>query len=312
MEETFFTSLAIPKEKLKKLSTKQNNPTFLLFCILFLLIFISSYWVVISWNKSWIEIFLSHLFLSILCCSQFAFLHEIAHSTAFKSKSLTKVAGILGGITHLYPISIFRDLHFTHHRYTHIPGKDPEISLGNKPLPSVIQSIPSFLIWLTGIPLLIFKISMVIFGAFGMPNKIRLSIYPFIRKESRLNIFIESWLILIVNGFLLYLAVTKNSGFYGLFISQIIGHCILSYYLTPEHNGLPYDGSILEKTRSLPTNRFVNLMMWNMPYHAEHHAFPSVPFFNLTQLHNEMKNELIHTTENHTSFHKNVLLNKYK
>ncbi len=312
MEEAFHTNSIVSKEKLKALSERHNNPTLLLFICLYSLIFLASWWVVNAWNNSWIEIIFSQLSLAILCCSQFAFLHEVAHLTAFKSKGLTKFAGLLGSVTHLYPISIFRDLHFTHHRYTHIPGKDPEISLGNKPIPSVIQTIPSFLMWLTGIPLLLFKLSMIFFGALGMPNDIRKSIYPFVRPESRLNIFAESWLIISVNGFVVYLATTQNPGFYGLFIAQIVGHCILSYYLTPEHNGLTHEGNILEKTRSLHTNRWVNLMMWNMPYHAEHHAFPAVPFYNLPKLHNEMKNELIHTSENHTDFHVNVLTNKYK
>ena len=91
-------------------------------------------------------------------CGTFAALHETVHNTAFKSQVLNKVASITCGIVQLYPASIFRELHFTHHRFTHIPGKDPEISIGNKPAPSVVDSPLMFIGWHTGLPLLLFKI----------------------------------------------------------------------------------------------------------------------------------------------------------
>ena len=43
--------------------------------------------------------------------------------------------------------------------------------------------------------------------------------------------------------------------------------------------------------------------MWNMPYHAEHHAYPSVPFHALPQLHKALDSELVHQ-ENHLQFNK--------
>jgi len=35
-------------------------------------------------------------------------------------------------------------------------------------------------------------------------------------------------------------------------------------------------------------------LMWNMPFHAEHHLYPSVPFHQLPGLHVEIRDRLAH------------------
>jgi fatty acid desaturase len=37
-------------------------------------------------------------------------------------------------------------------------------------------------------------------------------------------------------------------------------------------------------TRTTETTAAVRLLTWNMPYHVEHHAYPSVPFHALPKL----------------------------
>jgi fatty acid desaturase len=34
--------------------------------------------------------------------------------------------------------------------------------------------------------------------------------------------------------------------------------------------------------------------MWNMPFHAEHHLFPAVPFHRLPALHDQIGNRFSH------------------
>ena len=43
--------------------------------------------------------------------------------------------------------------------------------------------------------------------------------------------------------------------------------------------------------------------MWNMPYHAEHHAYPEIPFYSLPKLHELMNDEIIHKDKTHPLFH---------
>ena len=198
---------------------------------------------------------------------------------------------------------MFRALHFTHHRYTHIPGKDPEISLGHKPVPSVISNFGMYLSWLSGIPLLGFKLFMVLSGALTMPKFFINQFFPFVRPIQRKRIFIESIFFLSVYIFLFYYAFMIDVRFFGIFLGQVLGHCLLAFYVSMEHNGLSHEGNIFDKTRSMKVPKIVKIVMWNMPYHAEHHAYPAVPFHALPDLHEAIQSEITHKDKNHFDFH---------
>lgn len=286
---------------------RSDSPALARFVIMFTLYITASIWAIWAWNDAWWNLILSQFVLGVLTCSIFACEHETVHATAFKSKALNRYVAILMGLAHFYPSSLFRELHFMHHRHTHVPGLDPEISLGNRPGPSVIGNLPMYLSWLSGFPLLSFKVMMTIMGALGMPEIARKNLYPFVSPKKRMTIALESIVVLsLYVGFLL-LALFVNSGFWAVFVGQIVGHCLLSSYLVMEHNGLSHEGDILNKTRSIKTNQFVKLLMWNMPYHAEHHAYPAGPFHALPILHEHIKDELKHKEEGHPDFHLWVL-----
>lgn len=291
---------------------RSDNPALLHFIMMYSLFLGSAVWVVFSWNRSWWEIILSLLAFGLMTSSLFACEHETVHNTAFKSKSLNQWAARLCGIGHFYPFTIFRELHFAHHRYTHIPGKDPEISFGGKPIASVVSSLPLYFSWLSGLPLFMMKIFFTISGALGTPEFLRKNAFPFISPKARGKVMLESVLVLLVYVGILLLAIFVYAGFWGIFVGQLVGHCMLSAYLTPEHNGLSHEGNILDKTRSMRTNAFVRWLMWNMPYHAEHHAYPAVPFHALPQLHEEIEAELVHKAEHYPGFHLKVLGRKVK
>jgi fatty acid desaturase len=311
MDEHFHSTPKISKPRMRELIQRSNHPALDRFIAMYLLWLGAGYWAIMAWNKTWWEILLSQLAFGIMCCSTFAALHETGHNTAFKTIWLNKFAAVLAGIAHVYPSTTFRELHFTHHRYTHIPGKDPEISLGHRPVPSVITSLPFYAAWLTGIPLFGFKIGMLIMGAFGMPEFARKNLYPFVRPEMRLKIALESWLVLSVYLLVAYCALFVHHGFWAILVGQVTGHCLLASYVTAEHNGLPHEGTIFDKTRSMRTSKLVRLLMWNMPYHAEHHAYPAVPFHTLPEVHNELKEEITNGDLGYRQFHAKVLGRKF-
>ena len=49
--------------------------------------------------------------------------------------------------------------------------------------------------------------------------------------------------------------------------------------------GCTQDRNGLTNTRTTLINAAVRLLMWNMPYHAEHHLYPSIPFHRLADAH---------------------------
>lgn len=310
MNQNFHESKKISIETLGDLVKKSNYPASVHFIVMYFLILLSWYMIIFTWDKAWYWILISHIFFGITCCSSFACLHETVHNTAFKSIIMNKIAAFLVAIPHLYASTMFREFHFTHHRYTHIPGKDPEISLGGKPIISIIQSFPLYFGWISGLPLFLFKSGMLINSALGMPEFLRKKVYTFVDPKVRFKLWLESTFIVCIYAIIIYVAVYINASFWAIFTGQISGHCILAMYTAAEHNGLPHEGDIFERTRHMNTNKIIRLIMWNMPYHAEHHAYPSVPYHKLPKVHELIDDEIHHKDKSYSKFHIE-LLKKY-
>jgi fatty acid desaturase len=64
-------------------------------------------------------------------------------------------------------------------------------------------------------------------------------------------------------------------------IPALLGQPMLRLYLLAEHSACPRSLDMLENSRTTYTNAPVRLLAWNMPFHAEHHAWPSIPFHAL-------------------------------
>lgn len=313
MEETFHTSQKLPTSLLRELMVRKNHPAVPRFVIMQLLFIVTCYWVVVAWHSSLWEVILSQLSFGLLSASIFACNHETVHRTAFKSIVLNRIAAAICGFECLYASTAFKELHFTHHRHTHEPGLDPEISFGNTPIPSVLRALPTYLAWCTGLPMLVFKVFMVLCGSIGMPEPIRKFAFPFIRPEVRMKLWIESLLISLTYTLIIYLAMNVNSGFWALLLAQVTGHLMLSGYLAAEHNGLPHEETnIFKKTRSMNCSKFMKIWMWNMTYHAEHHAYPAIPFHALPELHQLLKEEITHKDLTYSKFHLDVWKGKFK
>ena len=64
-------------------------------------------------------------------------------------------------------------------------------------------------------------------------------------------------------------------------LPAMIGQVFLRNYLLAEHTGCENSSDTLGNTRTTYTNAFVRFFAWNMPFHVEHHAYPSIPFYAL-------------------------------
>jgi fatty acid desaturase len=72
----------------------------------------------------------------------------------------------------------------------------------------------------------------------------------------------------------------------------LVGQVFLRPYLLAEHTACASTRDCLENTRTTRTARLVQFFAWNMPYHAEHHAYPAVPFHALPRLHGHVEARL--------------------
>jgi len=96
-------------------------------------------------------------------------------------------------------------------------------------------------------------------------------------------------------------------GFACVLLAWPIAHLGLGLYLMAEHTGLTNQGSQFLRTRSTRSNPAIRWLMWNMPYHAEHHAFPAIPFHALPALHAQCKPKPPHRVAGYAAFHQEAI-----
>ena len=60
--------------------------------------------------------------------AMFAVVHECSHRTAFGNNQVNDIVAWWAGVLSFYNSTFYRRYHKWHHRYTRIPGKDPELT----------------------------------------------------------------------------------------------------------------------------------------------------------------------------------------
>ncbi|MEM9270972.1 MAG: fatty acid desaturase, partial [Pseudomonadota bacterium] len=83
----------------------------------------------------------------VAICFLFTLEHEATHKTPFRTLQLNEWVGRFCGVMILLPFTWFRYFHLAHHRYTNIPGKDPELEAGAKP-----ETWSAYIRFLSGLP----------------------------------------------------------------------------------------------------------------------------------------------------------------
>ena len=85
-------------------------------------------------------------------------------------------------------------------------------------------------------------------------------------------------------------------------VPALLGQPFLRLFLLAEHTNCPHVENMFENTRTTFTTRLVRLVAWNMPFHAEHHALPTVPFHKLPELHEAVRAHLKTTADGYARF----------
>ena len=131
--------------------------------------------------------------------------------------------------------------------------------------------------------------------------------YPFIRADRRRRVAWESRFVVLLWALLLAAGFRTLDGFVYLLAAWPIAHVFLGFYLMTEHTGLPNAGTQIEKTRTVTSNAAVRWLMWNMPLHTAHHAYPAVPFHHVPALHEAMRPGLLHVSRGYLAFHREAI-----
>ena len=214
----------------------------------------------------------------------FAPLHETCHYTAFRSRRANAVIGWLVALTALRNWHFYQAFHLAHHRHTQDPEQDPELS------PPPPGDLPALLARVAGLTYWRAQLTVWARGWRG-----DLSAYPFIHPAAAPRVIrsIRAGSALTV---LLVLAAGLGLGWGAVLLfwagPQLLGQPLLRLYLLTEHTGCTEDANGLTNTRTMLTVAPVRLLMWEMPFHAEHHLYPFIPFHRLRDAHALLRDRL--------------------
>lgn len=239
------------------------------------------------------------LVLGVALATCFAPMHECGHRTAFADRRLNDGAAWLAGLLSFYNATFYRRFHQWHHRFTHLPGLDPELE---DPHPTnrweYLREISGWNWWsgkLRGHATLLLGCDVS-----HLPY-LNPEVTPSVRRSVRLQFAIYGLVALLSlpggNGFLLW---------YWL-LPLAIGQPFLRFLLLAEHAGCSFDSNGTTNTRTTLTLAPVRWLMWNMPFHAEHHLYPSLPFHALPAAHRLIAPRLQHCDPGYLAVHRSLL-----
>ncbi|MEX0588961.1 MAG: fatty acid desaturase, partial [Cyanobium sp.] len=194
----------------------------------------------------------------------------------------------------------YRRYHQWHHRYTHQPGLDPELE---DPVPT---SFVAYLLEISGWNWWSGKLSgyrLLLWGDLSSLGYLSPEAIPQVRRSVRLQCAVYAALALAslvgANGFLLWFWL----------LPLAVGQPFLRVLLLAEHSGCSFSRDGTKNTRTTLTNPAVRWLMWNMPFHAEHHLYPSLPFHALPAAHRPIAPRLIHCDRGYLAVHRQLLRN---
>jgi fatty acid desaturase len=224
--------------------------------------------------------------LGLVQVALFAPAHETMHQTAFASRRANAVVGWLTSCPSLLNWHFYTAYHLAHHRHTQVPGLDPELGAA----PPV--SVGAYVLRVLGVPYWRLRLQVAADCLRG-----DLSAYPYISASAAPKIIRSGrgMLALLVGGSAISMLIFGWATPLLYWIGpQVLGQPPLRAYLLAEHTGCSQGRNGLTNTRTTLTSAPVRLLMWDMPYHAEHHLFPSIPFHRLAEAHRLIRARLEH------------------
>ncbi len=227
----------------------------------------------------------------------FAPLHETVHYTAFRSRWINRAVSAACGWILVLPPRYFRAFHLEHHRYTQDPERDPELAV---PPPG---TWPGYLWRVSGLQYWTSRAKTMLVHATGTVAE------PYIGPSERAVVVREARLYLATYALAAALSVAAGSvAILWFWIVPIaLGQPMLRLYLLAEHTGCPMVPDMLENSRTVHTSAIVRFLAWNMPYHAEHHAYAAIPFHALPRAHVMLAPYIREQSPGYASVHRDLI-----
>ena len=294
MEESFLDSGGLDRATLRRLSQRSDAKGLIQLGGHLVAVALSTTAVLNAGSLWLLPALLLH---GILMTFLFAPLHETIHRTAFRSRWLNEAVGWMCGAVLVLPPDYFRTFHFAHHRHTQDPARDPELAT---PKP---QSFGAYLWLMSGLPYWRERITTTLIHAFGRAEAsfIAPRLAPAIVREARLlwSLYLGLAVASILSGSTLVLWLWV--------FPMLLGQPFLRGYLMAEHILCPLVPDMLRNSRTTRSNALVRWLAWNMPYHAEHHAYPALPFHALPEAHSPLSPQIAIQTPGYLALHAQLI-----
>ncbi|MBM4443003.1 MAG: fatty acid desaturase [Candidatus Rokubacteria bacterium] len=214
----------------------------------------------------------------------FAAMHECVHASAFRRRRLNAIVAWLAGLGILYNATYYRQFHFAHHRYAQDPTRDPELIVAPPP-----RTRREYWLRASSLPYLKTRVTNLVTmtrGRFDGLDFIPEVARPEIVRSMRGTALV---LLALAAG---SLWLRTDALFWYWLLPLALGLPFLRLYLLTEHTGCSEDDDGFTNTRTTVSLWPVRFLMWNLPYHAEHHLFPSIPFHRLPAAHRRLRAHL--------------------
>lgn len=245
--------------------------------------------IVMGWPGWWLAL----LPLGILTVFLFTLSHECTHYTPFKTRWLNDAVGHATSLPLMLPFTWFRYFHLAHHKFTNDPARDPELEHGPRPgtWPEMLRYLSGWGYW-RGMAGTLWRNTLGRIDAPYLPARQ----HGAIRREARVLLTFYALIVLslIWSPLALWLWI----------VPVLIGQPVLRLYLLAEHGRCPPVANMLENSRTTYAGWPVRFIAWNMPFHAEHHSFPNVPFHKLPELNRDLAPLLKSTSPSYPAFAK--------
>lgn len=300
MDAAFGAEHVLSRADLKQFVRRNDSSGILYLAGHFSLLGLTGYGVYLAGGTAWLvpAMFVHGVVIAFL----FAPMHETSHGTAFRTRWLNEAAFRLISFIYISPPVFFRYFHAAHHTYTQIRGKDPDIVMPVRPTwIDYVVYISTFRLWRR-------NLTWFITHALGrMHERDRWYVpedeWPRVYREARVMLALYATIAVVA-----YWTGTVEVLTYWL-IPRLMGEPVMRWIRVTEHTGCEEGPDLRRNTRTTRANPLFRALFWNMPYHAEHHLCPAVPFHALRRLHEHVGHKLHPVGESYVAVHRYVIGN---
>lgn len=270
---------ALTRQELKALMARSNGHAFVRLAIWAVILSITSSVILLSYESWWIV--LAMFSQGIVIVHHFSLQHECVHYTAFKTRKLNDIFGMLCGMSIILPNQQFRYEHCDHHTYTQLKGKDPELI-------ELPISVRKYLWYISSVPYWNNKFKQIFRHFCGRLND---DDRVFLSGHEALVVFREARIMVIIYAIIFLVCASTNfwTPLWYWLIPLFMGEPVMRFIRLTEHVGRPNVDDMKENTRTSLVSVPLRFLSWNMNYHAEHHYAASVPFHALPKLHQKLR-----------------------